>query len=87
MSTSYIIQWKSLVNGRAGRGTKVFEQAEAEQLAAELNREYPEIHHEVIPADIEPQAASPPEPVSEEKQPAPETEAPAPDNPQTVTVE
>jgi hypothetical protein len=48
MSSTYVIRWKSKVNGRAGRGTKCFEHAEAEHLAAELNREYPEIEHEVM---------------------------------------
>jgi hypothetical protein len=43
-----VIRWKSKVNGRAGRGTKCFERAEAERLAEELNREYPQIEHEVI---------------------------------------
>jgi hypothetical protein len=48
MSSTYVIQWKSKVNGRAGRGTKSFERAEAERLAQELNREYPEIEHEAV---------------------------------------
>ncbi len=47
-TTNYIIQWKSLVNGRAGKGTKHFDREEAERLARELNREYPQIHHEAI---------------------------------------
>jgi hypothetical protein len=47
MSNSYVIQWKSSINGRAGRGTNRFSLEEAENLAEELNREYPEIHHEV----------------------------------------
>ena len=50
MNKSYVIQWKSKVNGRAGRGTKHFEKDEADQLVEELNREYPEIEHESIPA-------------------------------------
>jgi len=50
MSVAYVIQWKSKVNGRAGRGTKQFERREAEQLAEELNREYPDIEHEVVRA-------------------------------------
>ena len=50
MSVAYVIQWKSKVNGRAGRGTKQFDRQEAEQLAAELNREYPDIQHEVVKA-------------------------------------
>lgn len=51
MNKSYIIQWKSKVNGRIGRGTRQFDRDEADRLAAELNREYPEIHHEVTEAE------------------------------------
>jgi len=43
----YVIHWKSQVNGRAGTGTKLFDRNEAESLVAELNREYPQIHHEI----------------------------------------
>jgi len=50
MNNSYVIQWKSKVNGRAGRGTKRFEKEEADRLVEELNREYPEIDHAAIPA-------------------------------------
>ena len=45
MNKTYVIQWKSKVNGRAGRGTKILEKEEAERLVEELNREYPQIHH------------------------------------------
>ena len=48
MSSTYVIRWKSKVNGRAGRGTKCFERSEAERLAEELNREYPQIEHEAV---------------------------------------
>jgi hypothetical protein len=50
MNKSYVIQWKSKVNGRAGRGTKRFEKDEVDQLVEELNREYPQIEHQAIPA-------------------------------------
>lgn len=50
MSVTYVIRWKSMVNGRAGRGTKQFTLNEARRLAEELNREYPDIQHEPIPA-------------------------------------
>jgi len=53
MTTSYVIKWKSLVNGRAGKGTRHFEKEEAEHLAQELNQEYPQIHHEAVPVDTE----------------------------------
>ena len=43
MNNSYVIQWKSKVNGRAGRGTKRFEKEEVDRLVEELNREYPQI--------------------------------------------
>ncbi len=49
MSNTYVIQWKSKVNGRAGRGTKQFSREQAEQLVQELNQEYPQILHEVVP--------------------------------------
>jgi hypothetical protein len=53
MNISYVIQWKSKSNGRAGRGTKRFDREEAERLAEELNREYPQIDHQAVeaPAD------------------------------------
>ncbi len=50
MRKTYVIQWKSKVNGRAGRGTKLFDRSEAERLVGELNREYPQIEHEAIEA-------------------------------------
>ena len=57
MSNSYVIQWKSKVNGRAGRGTKRFEKHEVERLVEELNREYPQIEHKAISvAELEPEA-------------------------------
>lgn len=56
MNNSYVIQWKSKVNGRAGRGTKRFEKEEVERLVEELNREYPQIEHEAVPAADEPVA-------------------------------
>jgi hypothetical protein len=56
MSKSYVIQWKSKVNGRAGRGTKLFSKEEAAELVDELNREYPQIQHEIIEASVEQEA-------------------------------
>jgi len=49
-NNSYVIQWKSKVNGRAGRGSKHFRRDEAERLVTELNAEYPGIVHEVVTA-------------------------------------
>ena len=56
MKNSYVIQWKSKVNGRAGRGTKTFHREDAEHLATELNLEYPQIVHEAV--KFEPRAQS-----------------------------
>jgi len=64
MDVSYVIQWKSKTNGRSGRGTKQFSFTEAERLAAELNREYPQIEHSAIPA-----SPAEPEPRPTENQP------------------
>jgi hypothetical protein len=50
MNKTFVIQWKSKVNGRAGRGTKTFQKEEAARLADELNREYPQIEHQIIEA-------------------------------------
>jgi hypothetical protein len=55
MNKKCVIKWKSKVNGRAGRGTKLFDQAEAQRLAEELNREYPQIVHEAVDAASLPQ--------------------------------
>lgn len=75
MNISYVIQWKSKVNGRAGRGTKRFEKDEADQLVEELNREYPQIEHEAVAAspEIEPAGEPAEEPANE---PAGEPAAP-----------
>ena len=55
MNKKCVIKWKSKVNGRAGRGTKLFDRAEAQRLAEELNREYPQIEHEAVDAASLPQ--------------------------------
>ena len=70
MSSPYVIQWKSKVNGRAGRGTKQFERKEAERLADELNLEYPDILHEAVkampPREERPEPEAEPEHASDE---------------------
>lgn len=76
MNNSYVIQWKSKVNGRAGRGTKRFEKDEADRLVEELNREYPQIEHEAVSApEIEPHVEPAPTAAEEPAVPVPaETE-------------
>jgi hypothetical protein len=62
MSNMYVIQWKSKLNGRAGRGTKLFEREEGEELVQELNEDYPDIEHELINTERrEPGSPSPAE--------------------------
>ncbi len=79
MNKRYVIRWKSKVNGRAGRGSKVFERDEAERLVAELNQEYPEIEHELADAETDPRLT---QPVPETPQAQSESESrPAPENP------
>ena len=74
MNNSYVIQWKSKANGRAGRGTKRFERDEAERLVEELNHEYPQIDHQAVLApEFETQAEETPAVVEETDAPAPAT--------------
>jgi len=61
MNNSYVIQWKSKTNGRAGKGTKVFNRDDAEDLTAELNYEYPDIEHEAVGLDTPPGNAADPQ--------------------------
>lgn len=58
MNKMYVIQWKSKVNGRAGRGTKLFEREDAEHLVEELNSEYPDIEHQMVESDLRSDAAT-----------------------------
>jgi hypothetical protein len=46
MDKQYVIHWRSRENGRTGAGRTLFTREEAENLAAELNVDYPEIQHE-----------------------------------------
>jgi hypothetical protein len=62
MNKKYVIQWKSKANGRAGKGTKLFDRDEADRLVRELNYEYPQIEHEVV--STEPQSEPAPAPVN-----------------------
>lgn len=66
MNKSYVIAWKSRINGRAGKGTKVFGFDEASRLAEELNSGYPGIHHEPVEAEHSPGTSSVPEPADSE---------------------
>ena len=43
-----------MITGGSGTGTKLFEQEEAERVAAELNEDYPDIDHE---AEYQPERA------------------------------
>jgi hypothetical protein len=45
---THAIFWKSFVSGQIGTGTKRFEKEDAEHLAAELNKDYPDINHEAV---------------------------------------
>ncbi len=48
MEKTYIIIWRARSNGRTGQSKKVLDIQEANVLAAELNREYPEYEHLVL---------------------------------------
>ncbi len=68
MNKNYVIQWKSKVNGRTGRGTKLFERGEAERLVAELNREYPQIDHDILEIETGPAEVPHGQPAHEQSQ-------------------
>ena len=51
MNKNFVIHWRSKSNGRVGTGTTRFDREEGEQLAAELNRDYPEIEHRLVNLD------------------------------------
>ncbi len=82
MSNRYVIQWKSKVNGRAGRGSKLFERSEAERLVEELNREYPDIVHEVAESRMETPSSEPELGRAAAAQPEPEPSQPRPAQPE-----
>jgi hypothetical protein len=44
---NYAIKWKA-DNGRSGQGSFLFEQSEAEEIARNLNCDYPTIVHEAV---------------------------------------
>jgi hypothetical protein len=52
MKKSYIIQWKSKLNGRTGKGTRLLDWDGAAELADELNQEYPDIEHEAVEVSL-----------------------------------
>ena len=59
---THAIYWKSSGSGQIGTGKKLFEQKEAERLAAELNADFPDIDHEAVipvPAAAESAVAEP----------------------------
>ena len=78
MGKTYVIRWRSTVNGRAGRGAKLFEREEAERLAAELNQEYPEILHEAL--DTESESRMAPFPPAAEAEPERASPEPKPES-------
>ena len=48
MENTYVIAWKSKSCASFGRSKKRFTRAEAEQLADELNQDYPKFLHEAL---------------------------------------
>jgi hypothetical protein len=79
MNKLYLIQWKSRVNGRAGKGAKLFGFEEGQRVVEELNLDYPEIHHELLEQPPPPGPSTQAEFASSEQraEPNPEEQAPA----------
>jgi len=59
MNKNYVIRWKSKINGRTGMGTTLFAKDEAEMLAGELNRDYPDFEHDCVNTRSKPCAEPP----------------------------
>ena len=78
MTNKYVIKWKSKVNGRAGKGTKLFDLEQATQLVEELNTEYPDIDHEVLAAEPQPHASPFPREPQHQEAPTPNPDQPNP---------
>jgi hypothetical protein len=88
MSESFVIQWKSIVNGRVGKGTKIFSREEGEELIQELNSEYPEMVHELViasPVPRNPEAERTITAETNEPLPLGEEEVAAPAPPRTAS--
>jgi hypothetical protein len=48
MDKTFVIRWESIQGGRCGHGKKFFTREEAEALAAQLDAEHPDFHHEAL---------------------------------------
>lgn len=60
MEKTYVIAWKSRIGAIIKQGTKLFTREEAEQLAAELNEDHPQLEHHIVNLrPTEPVAAEP----------------------------
>jgi len=68
MEKTYVIAWKSKSRGSVGRGKALFSREEAEQVAKELNEDYPDFIHE--PLNLDPSANGITEPEIFESEPA-----------------
>jgi hypothetical protein len=60
MEKTYIISWKRKSHAASGRSKGVFTREEAERLAEELNRDYPDIIHEPVNLHAPPPASAEP---------------------------
>ena len=64
---THAIHWKSRATGTVGTGTKLFEKEAAEQLAEELNEEFPDIDHKAVlhmPGPVAPAVTGPARPLT-----------------------
>jgi hypothetical protein len=66
MENTFVIAWKDKTGERRGRGRKLLSKDEAEELAKELNREYPNFIHEAVNTDSESAVEPAPEPAAAE---------------------
>jgi hypothetical protein len=48
IENEYVIAWSSRLRSSGGQGKKLFSRQQAEQLAEELNRDYPQFTHQPV---------------------------------------
>jgi len=53
MEKRFVIAWKARTGERAGLGKRLMTREEADDLAAELNADYPEFEHSVAESEAE----------------------------------
>jgi hypothetical protein len=60
IENEYVIAWSSRLRSSGGKGKKLLSRHEAEQLARELNRDYPQFTHQPVKLNSDASDTAPP---------------------------